>query len=201
MPRIPRKNRDLKLYVLRRDLFRVLGYILWVFALYMGAWSYNYNHPNYPHYRLIVGWKMAIWILFAVISGFLLFRIWKLFCDCTFSGIIEVASLSRSYSSSNDPGKGNDYDFRLNTYLTVRTESGKKRRIRFEQKPGFYLYYHEGNRVTHLHGLPYPVNTDPTAPHGYVCSACGAHHERFADRCHTCNHSLIDPQEICDREM
>lgn len=194
--KIPFQNRDLVRYVRRRDALRLIGYALWVALLIGGALSYNHNHQTYPDYRRMVGWRMAIWVLAAVASGFLIFRIWRFFTDRTFSGTIVTSALSRSYSASNDPGQGADYDFRLNTYLKVRTDQGKLRRIRFEQKPGFYLYYHEGNRVTHFHGLPYPVNTDPDASHGCVCSACGTHSKALVDRCPVCDHSIIDPKNI-----
>lgn len=196
MNRIPKTNRDLTWYILRRDLLRILGFLLWVGALYLGVRSYNTKHHYYPAYRLILGWRLALFLAIAVVSGILIFRMWRLFTDRTFAGVIETSSLSHSYNASSDPGKGGDYDFRLNTVLTVRTVDGKMRRIRFEQKKGFYQYYHEGNRILHLHGLPYPVNLDTKAKNGCVCSACGTHFEKPTSHCDTCRHSLIDPHEL-----
>ena len=194
--KIPQKNKDLIRYVWFRDAKRILGFLLWVAFMIGGALSYNHNHQTYPDYRRIVGWRMALWVLIAVVTGFFLFRIWKFFTDRTLTGTVVSSTLSRSYNASNDPGEGTDYDFRLNTYLKVRTDDGKIYRLRFEQKPGFYHYYHEGNHITHFHGLPYPVNTDHQAPHGYVCSACGAHYEQLHDRCPNCDHSMIDPRDV-----
>ena len=193
--RIPSKNRDLFRYVCRKDILRVLGYLLWIVAFYMGASSYNKKRPNSPDSRLIVGWKFWVYMLAVVVIGFFVFRIWKFFIDRTFAGEVQRSALSRSYSASQDPNSS-EYDFRLNTHLTVRTSNGKLRRIRFEQKDGFYQYYHEGNTVLHFHGLPYPVCTDPEAPYGYVCAACGHHHKGLDSHCAVCGHSLIDPKDL-----
>lgn len=194
--KIPKKNRDLANYVCRRDIIRLVCFALWVALLIGGALFYNYEHPSYPEYRRMVGWRMAVWATGSVVSGFLLFRVWKIFLDRSFSGTIIDAGLSRSWSASDDPGAATDYDFRLKTSLKVRTDKGRLRRIRFEQKPGFYLYYHEGERVAKLRGLPYPVNLDPTAKSGCVCSACGAWRREKAPHCEACGMSLIDPEEL-----
>ena len=195
MKKIPNQNKDLRRYVLRRDLARVLGYVAWIAVWYAAVAVYNGSHETYPDYRLIIGWKLWLWMAASVILGFFLFRVYRFFTDRSFCGRIEKAGLSRSYSASADPGEG-DYDFRLNTYLRIRTADGKRRRIRFEQKPGFYRYYAEGATVVHFHGLPYPVNTDPDAQNGWVCSACGAFTPEKQDTCEICRHTLIDPRNL-----
>lgn len=194
--KIPKKNRDLAIYVRRRDIIRLICFALWVVLFIGGALFYNYEHQTYPEYRRMVGWRMAVWAVGAVVSGFLLFRVWKIFLDRSFAGTIVDTGLSRSWSASDDPGAATDYDFRLKTRLKVRTDRGRLRRIRFEQKPGFYLYYHEGNRVVHFHGLPYPVNTDPLAKSGYVCTVCGRHSKDCIDLCPACRKSIIDPADL-----
>lgn len=205
---IPKQNKDLRRYVLRRKWMRVLWFLLWVTVLIVGALSYNNAHQTYPPERRILGWKLALWIAAAVVSGFFLFRLYRFFTDRTFCGYIERSALSHSYSSSADPGEAASYDFRLNTSLILRTDVGKRKRIRFEQKPGFYLYYHEGTYVCHLEGLPYPV-CDPsrrTLPEGitekdadaagYLCAACGMINPELARPCASCGHSLIDPEKL-----
>ena len=215
-PVIPKSNRDLKWYVIRRKSLQILLFLLWIAAFVFGALAYNNAHQTYPPERQIIGWRLVFWILASILSGFFLFRLPRLFTDRTFEGNIEVSGLSHSYSSSADPGAGSsvNYDFRLNTYLVVRTEDGKKKRIRFEQKPGFYIYYHEGTHVCHLRGLPYPIR-DPERMilpevkpgseeekafrhilNGYVCAACGTVNSSLDEPCSICGHSLIDPKEL-----
>lgn len=197
MDRIPKRYKDLRRYVMWRDARRIIGYLLWLGLWLGGALSYNYNHQTYPDYRRMVGWRMWLWMAVAAVSGFFLFRLWRFLTDRTFTGTVERAGLSRTYSTSGDPGAdGMEYDFRLNTYLKIRTDKGKVRRLRFEQKRGFYHYYDEGNCVAHFHGLPYPVNLDPAHPNGCVCSACGFWQEKYTPTCESCGHSLIDPTEI-----
>lgn len=196
--KIPKHNTDLRRHVLRRDLWRIFGCLLWVSMLIGGAIAYNNNHKTYPDYRRMVGWRMALWVALAVLSGFFIFRIWKFFTDRPCTGTVVVSGLSRSYTPSPDPGamNGVDYDFRTNTALRLRLDNGKHRRLRFEQKPGFYLYYHEGERVAKFRGLPYPINLDPDAKSGCVCSACGTWKKEKASHCDACGRSLIDPKEL-----
>jgi hypothetical protein len=124
-----------------------------------------------------------------------IFRIWRFFTDKTYRGRIVSNDNSRSYTQSQDPGSA-EYDFRLNTKLKILDDDGKVHRTRFEQKNGFYTYYYEGNEIVHLHGLPYPINLDPTGKDGCVCAACGTWYETKKDICDVCNHTIIDPKKL-----
>lgn len=196
--KIPTKNNDLRRHVLRRDLLRIVGSLLWCAVLIWGAVAYNNNHKTYPDYRRIVGWRMVLWVVLAVVTAILIFRLWRLFFDRTYVGTVERAGLSRSYSASPDPGgmNGVDYDFRTNTALRLRLDNGKLRWLRFEQKSGFYHYYYEGERIAKLRGLPYPLNLDPKQSKGCVCAACGAWKKEFTPSCDVCGMSMIDPREL-----
>jgi hypothetical protein len=132
-------------------------------------------------------------------------------------GVILEAGIARGYTSSRDPGASNpvDYDFREYTRLVIQTPNGKRRRIRFEQKPGFYLYYYPGTYVCRLPVFPYPLrdpqrsgepprgesrlgekaNDDLSG--GYLCIACGSLNNRsLSEPCGRCGHSLVDPKEF-----
>ena len=196
--RIPSKNTDLRRYVLRRDILRIVGWLSWNVLLIGGAIVYNYNHQTYPPERRIVGWRMMLWVALAVVSGILIFRLWRLFTDRAYVGTIVTSELSYTYAASPDPGtmNGVDYDFRTNTAIRLQLHNGKLQRLRFEQKSGFYFYYHEGERVAKLRGLPYPVNLDPEAKYGHVCSACGAWRQNAPPHCEVCGFSLIDPHDL-----
>jgi len=213
---IPKRNGDLRAYVLRRKWMQVVAYLVWIAVFLAGALVYNAAHQTYPPEKLMLGWRLLLWMLISAASGFFLFRIYRLLTDRTFEGRVERSGLSHTYTSSADPGGANaiSYDFRLHTYLVIRTDSGKKKRIRFEQKPGFYLYYYEGSYLCHLSGLPYPV-CDPSRAcrpekrkrrgveermddpsEGYVCAACGFMNKSLDEPCDRCGHSLIDPSEL-----
>ena len=195
MKKIPQKNADLRRYVFWKDARRLVLFLLWTSALIAGALSYNANHQTYPSHRLILGWKLALFVAATVLSGILIFGVWRLFAR-TVEGTVEASGLSRSYSASKDPGRSLHYDFQINTALRIKTDRNKIKRIRFEQKDGFYHYYHEGTRIVRLRGLPYPINLDPDAPHGYVCAACGGMAQTTEDGCPLCGYSLIDPKEL-----
>ena len=214
--RIPKENRDLRRYVLRRRCLQIGGYLLWTAALVWGALAYNAAHATYPPHRLILGWKLAVWIGVVLLSGFFLFRVPGTIRGRGFVGRVKTSGLLHSYTHSADPGAADpvDYDFRLHTALLVETENGKRRRVRFEQKPGFYLYYYEGARVCKLSGLPYPLR-DPSqkvaAPpstgkgddlsNGHLCVACGMLNKHGRQPCAGCGLSLIDPFALFgDRE-
>ncbi len=199
--KIPQQNKDLRRYVLRNDILRVFLYLSWVALWCFSAWFYNDRHRTYEEARKILGWKLFFLIAAAVISGFFIFRIWKFFTDRTFLGVIEGSDLSHAYSSSGDPTaikgiRGSKSDFHLYTVLKVRLPNGKRMRIRFVQKDGFYLYYYNGQRILHFHGLPYPVRTQFDEDQGYLCAACGRIYKTHEPYCESCHHSLIDPRDL-----
>ena len=213
---IPPKNRDLRRYVLRRRLLQLSGYLLWLAVFWFGAQGYNNSHQTYSPDRLILGWKLAVWMLAAAIVGFFLFRLWRFITQRGMEGQVEKSGLAHSYTSSGDPGGGNsvNYDFRLHTRLVVRDSRGKRRRLRFEQKAGFYLYYYPGTQVCRLSGLPYPIrNPEQTGSpreefgqgktahddlsNGYLCAACGnLNNHSLSEPCGLCGYSLVDPAEL-----
>ncbi|MBQ9759851.1 MAG: hypothetical protein IJW16_00720 [Clostridia bacterium] len=202
MYRIPKQYRDLRRHIFFTDLRRICLFVLWIAIFVASAIFYNYNHQTYADDRRIVGWRLVALIVFAVVTGFFLFRLWKFFTDRTYSGTIEFAGLTHTYTQSDEPYgfKPMSYAERTNTKLTVITKKQKKRRLRFEQKIGSYWYYADGQRIVHFHGCPYPINLDPTAPHGYICVACGRMHDRYIDECEYCYLSLIDPKVLAEEE-
>ena len=200
--KIPKKNRDLRIYVFRRDLMHWLLYALWMCVWIGGAIHYNQQHKTYPPERLLVGWRLILFILVITVVGFFLCRMRKMLADRTFVGTVERADNVRSYTTSNDPGAKNavSYDFRMNTSLCVRKPNGKKKKIRFEQKDQFYTYYYPGTPILHYHGLPYPIRTDGKTDLGYLCVACGRIRDTKDEACDVCGHSLIDPADVCIKE-
>ena len=209
---IPSNNRDLRRYVARNLVLRLMGYVVWIAAFWLGAQGYNDSHQTNPPEQRIVGWRMAVWMMAAAAIGFFLFRLWRLITQRGLEGRIEKSKLSHSYASSADPGAGNsiNYDFRMHTYLVIRDKRGRRRRIRFEQKSGFYLYYYPGSYVRRFAGLPYPVRDPRQIPmiegkgdnhddlsNGYLCVACGNLDNRdLKVPCGRCGYSLIDPAEV-----
>ncbi len=200
MIKIPKNNQDLRRYVLGKDLRRLGLYAVWIALWYGGARAYNYNHQTYSPDRLMIGWKLFFWMLASAFLGFFLFRIYAFFTDRTYRGTILTSGLSQSYEGSKDPGflKSADYDFRLNTDLRIQRDDGKRKRLRFEQKNGFYFYYYEGTEVIKFHGLPYPVaigNRNAHSKHR-MCVACGQVNGTEEHRCQTCFHTLIDEEAL-----
>lgn len=201
MLKIPPKNKDLRRYVLFKDLRKLMLYALWLAIWYFGAYAYNQNHQSYPPERRMMGWKLLLWMLAAALLGFVLFRIWTIFTDRSYRAVITRSGLSQSYEASRDPGLHNatDYDFRLNTALQIqKLGKSKKSRIHFEQKLGFYFYYYEGTEIVKLHGLPYPIAVGSEHPDAKkrICAACGQIATGEETRCQICAHTLIDPQDL-----
>ena len=201
MIRIPKQNKDLRRYAIKKDVLRILGYLIWLTVWYLGAHFYNQNHQSYPAHRLVLGWKLLLWMLISAALGFVLFRVWLLFTDHTYCAVILRSGLSQSYEASRDPGLSNalDFDFRLNTALHLqRLPSKRKKSLHFEQKLGFYFYYYEQTTIVKFHGLPYPIavagkHTDAPA---HICSACGQMASESRERCERCGFTLIDPAQI-----
>lgn len=201
MIKIPSRYNDLRRYVFFRDLRKIVLYLLWLTIWYLGAYAYNQNHQKYPPERLMMGWKLAIWMMASALLGFFLFRIWTFFTDRSYRAVIQVSGLSQSYEASKDPGLHNttDFDFRLNTALLIKKNGKRKNsRLHFEQKMGFYFYYYEGTEITKLRGLPYPIATGNQHPDAKkrICAACGQISTEEESHCQVCDHSLIDPKEL-----
>ena len=213
--RIPHDNRDLIRFVRWQRIRRIGGYLLWLTIFLLSAWFYNDAHQTYPPERRMVGWRLAVLMFAAAVTGFFIFRMWKFFSHRTVEGRIEQSALSHTYTTTDDPGqmKTINYDFREHTYLIVRTDKGKKRRIRFEQKTGFYLYYYPGSYICRFSELPYPI-CDPARrcrpdveqtraaqrhhddlSEGRICVACGFLN-RGHEICDRCGLSLIDPKDV-----
>lgn len=199
MPTIPSKNADLRRYVLKKELRRILLYLLWLITFYAAAVSYNLNHQTYAPEKRMEGFKMVLWMLIAATIGFFLFRIYEFFTLRAARGTVLTSRLSHTYTTTNEPLHGRrdgGYDFRLHTALILQKPNGKKQRLRFEQKTGSYQYYHEGADLIRFRSLPYPIHLDPSSPNGFVCVACGRMHKTLQSHCDQCGLSLIDPKDI-----
>ncbi len=197
-PKIPERNRDLRRLVLRRRLTKAGLYLLWLTALYIGAQSFNAGHEHHP----MRGWQLALWFGIGAVIGFLLLRMWVFLTDRPFVGTVSRSGLSHDV-------KGDD--FRLNTAIRlIDDRTGKRRRMRFEQKEGFYLLYHEGVRVCKLPFLPYPLPDPATVPvpetngdnktdartGGAFCVVCGRINRPGAETCDSCGFSIIQPEQV-----
>lgn len=194
--KIPIKNKDLRRYVFKNGLVRVMLFLVWMTLGIMGMIFYSYRNTSASNPHPLGGWKLPLLLAALVIIGFFLFRLHLFFKDRAFSGKIISSDNLHDYSSSKDPRatKSIQYEFRLNTSIRVLDQKGKKHRLRFEQKEGFYHYYYEGSHVVHFHGLPYPVRTDEVQ--GYICAACGRIYKPLQPSCEVCGHSLIDPKDL-----
>ena len=197
-----KKYPALRRHAIKKDAVRLSLYLLWLLAWLFGALGYNAGHQKDPLHRGITDWKLALWMLAAALIGFFLFRVYKTLLHPTVSGVILRTGLSHSYTHGE--GSGSEtvvYDFRHRTVLHLRTDKQKKRRVRFEQKTGSYLYYQAGEQILRFHGFAYPLNLNPTAPHGYVCISCGRIHSQYTEHCEGCALPLIDPKELNSRKQ
>ena len=201
MIRLPQKNRDLRRYVLKKELRRILLYFLWLGIFLGAALSYNHNHQTYPPERRMEGWRLIVWMLIAAVIGFFLFRIHQFLTRRACRGTVLLSKLSHTYTVTEDPlhaARDGGYDFRLHTALIIQKPNGKKQSLRFEQKIGSYQYYQEGADLIRFRALPYPVNLGGDPKNGFVCVACGRMHKSYQEHCDQCGLSLIDPRELCE---
>ncbi len=179
---------------LKNDLKRIIGYAVWILLWYLAAYSYNDNHKTYPDYRRIIGWKLALWMVGSVIIGFFLFRIYRFLTMRMLTGTVKHYRIAHSYTASGLGGEDSseDSEFRTDTKLILLTDGGKKRRLRFEQKPGFYLYYAEGTRILRFRGFPYPLALDKSET---VCLLCGTLAKKGQTVCERCDSELVVNQK------
>ena len=196
--RIPKGHNDLVRYARRKQWRRGLGYLIFLGLWLYTALSYNQNHMTYPPVRRCVGGRMVLWMGVGILLGFLLFRIYRFYTQRTIAGTIESDRTAHTYTSSSDPGAFQpvNYAERVHVVLRIKGDDGKTRRVRFEQKTGFYQYYRQGQRVVRLAELPYPVHLDGDKADGSVCAACGEFHQSEQPTCEKCGRTLIHPREF-----
>ena len=95
MFRIPGRNADVLRYVRKRRARRLLLFGGWIALLTLAAVYFNQTHRA-SVLPQIIGWRLLIWIAFALISGIFFFRIPSLFTDRSFEGEIIRSSLSHT---------------------------------------------------------------------------------------------------------
>lgn len=201
MKRVYQKYPALRWRAIKKDALRLSLYLLWLLAWLLGALGYNAGHQKDPLHRQITDWKLALWMLAAALIGFFLFRVYKTVLHPTVLGVITKTGFSNAYThGEGTKGESISYDFRRRSVLYLTTDKQKKRRVRFEQKTGSYLYYQTGERILRLHGFAYPLNLDPSAPHGYACIGCGRIHKELLPECEKCALPLIDPAALTKPE-
>ncbi len=189
--KLPKQNKDLFYTVLWQDIRRVVLFFLWIAVWYLGAYSYNQNHQTYPPERLMQGWKLALWMLGAAVTGIFVFRIYRFLTDRTITGTVLESTTVRSDRAPSDTDSTADTEVCLYTKLKIRTSVGKIRRIRFEQKPNSYAYYAVGTRVVRFHGLSYPLSLDPKDPPLFACAHCGHISQKEGEFCENCGKSIV----------
>lgn len=201
MKQVYEKYPALRRRVIKKDALRLSFYLLFLAAWLFGALGYNAEYQKDPLHRGITDWRLALWMLAAVLIGFFLFRVYKTVFHPTVLGVIAKTGFSNAYThGEGTKSESMEYDFRRRSVLHVTTDKQKKRRVRFEQKIGSYLYYQTGERILRLHGFAYPLNLDPSAPHGYVCVGCGRIHKEHLPECEKCALPLIDPAVLTKTE-
>ncbi len=221
MTALPSRNTDLLRRVRRTRARRLLLFAGWVAVLVLAAVFFNNSHRG-SVLPQITGWRMWVWVAFALLSGALLFRVFSIFTDRPFEGEIIRSSLAHTYSASDgEKSEDETANFRVQTALRVRCTDGKIRKLRFEQKPGFFLYYHEGNHICKFAGLRYPLADPASMPplthplktadedttgktvvdpsRSYLCVCCG-HFYPTPTVCEDCKLTLIDPKEVFPKE-
>lgn len=196
---IPARNQDLRRLVLRRRLIRLGLYLLWLSVLLVGANRFNASHTLHP----LSGWRLAAWLGGGAVIGFVLLRTYRLLTDRSFVGTVRRAGIARR-------AKGDEVSLQTTLRLTDET-TGRRHRLRFEQRDGFYMLFHEGVRVCKLSGLPYPLPDPQTVPDltasaadrsalakpaDRFCVVCGRCESPFAERCTGCGYSLIHAEEL-----
>lgn len=196
--RIPQEHRDLIRYVRRKQWRRALGCLLFLGLWLYTALAYNREHATYSPEKRFVGGRMALWMGVGAVLGFFLFRIYRFVTQRTVAGTIFAEKTSHTYASSADPGafRPVQYAERIHVVLRIKGTRGKTRRVRFEQKNGFYRYYAHGARVVRFAELPYPVRLDADETTGLVCAACGEWHTAEHTHCEKCGHTLLRPEEL-----
>lgn len=182
--------RDLQRYRRLKYCIRALGFVGWIAVWLLSALSYNSSHRTYPPERLMVGWKLVLLAVGAIVTGVFLFRLTRLMTlSKTVQGTVIKSATFRVYAPSDDPKRILQYDFRTMKKLTIQSADRRKHRLMFEEKDGFYNYYSEGTQVCRIAGFPYPI---AMKGENVLCICCGHLNPIGNTVCDLCDHGLVE---------
>lgn len=189
--------KDLRAYIGRKYFLRIAGYILWVVV-----WIFNYLYYMQDKQRVQILPTILLGV-FVLVGGIFLFRINACIAESTYSGTLESTTIHRNFGR----GRSMDGKFSLDEYtylkMTVRTSSGKRKRIRVQIfDNGFSGYYTDGCGIISIKGLNYPLSQKPAVSGTRICAVCGftalpndsgliRPDGTVVNSCPSCGHTLI----------
>ena len=203
--KIPKENKDLRRYALLKQAKRAIGFFVYcaIFALaYLFYLKGDLREPLPPVLLLI-------FVAAVLISGAFIFRLGSFLSERSVSGTVRSIKLTRNYGRGITRSAGFSLDFHTFLKMTVVDDNGKKHRVKIQLfDDGFDGYYAEGETIAAFRGLNYPLAIDAEHRGEHICTVCGVRcydkdrgdgsfvRHNKGDLCHSCNHTMIDVEEM-----
>ena len=204
---IPKQNRDLRKYALRRSIMPPALYVAYITFFAYAFYFYLVRRPK--NLGIIPWWVHLIYALAIVVSGFVVFRLGRCLTDKNMTGRIEDYKVTRNYGRGLSRKAGTVMDFHTYIKITVINENGKKRRVTAQLfEDGYDGYYKSNGFLVKYKGLNYPICRESEEEGIHICTVCGVrtfykegkaiHGEAQPEIrdglviCRSCGHTLIN---------
>lgn len=208
---IPSENTDLKKYAVMKHAWRMIGYAAYILVMFCAfVFFVTGRHEDAEPLKI---WVYPVFTAAVFVSGWFIFNVTLFFSDRTVMGVITDMSFDRQYGRGLNRSGGATVDDHTYIKITLRTPTGKRKRIKVKLfDDGYDRYYKEGATIVKLRGLNYPLCPESEREGVHLCPICGvrtyykegktvhgeAEPELFEGLilCRSCRHTLIDTDSL-----
>lgn len=179
---------DIRRVMTFRHIRLIVLSVIWYTALFISFSSFHFyfNNEGIPSVNL------SIFILVFVMAPFFYFKIYRIFTEHSYSGVVEeVEMVYKSIPLETNKFKLRNAEF---CEIIIRSENGIKHRYSFPDNNGkndFYHYYHVGDRVCYLKFMRSPYNFNNDESFSVMCVNCNTLDLQNRETCFKCGLTLF----------
>ena len=212
---IPKENADLRKYAFWHNWWRPIAFVAYIAVLF-AAFAF-FVLGRHEDIEPLKWWVYPAFTAAVLVSGWFIFNVKRFFFDRNVSGVISEMSFERNFGRGLNRSAGVTIDDHTYVRMTVKTDTGKRKRIRatlFDD--GYDGYYAEGREIIKFRGFNYPVCIESEKNGSHLCVVCGvrtfykqgkmihgeAEPARLGDLiiCRSCGHTLLKIEEETETE-
>ena len=179
---------DIRRTMTFRHIRLIVLSVIWYTAIFISVSSFRF----YFNTEGVSSVNLSVFILIFAIMPFFYFKIYRIFTEHSYSGIVEdVEMVYKSIPSETNRFKIREAEF---CEITIRSENGIAHRYSFPDftgKSDFYHYYHVNDRVYYLKFMCAPYNFDHDESFSVMCVNCGTLDLQNRETCFKCGLTLF----------
>ena len=195
---VPKLNDKLTKYA-KTKMFKCVAYY-GAYIVFLSAAFGSFVNNRHEDAEPLPIWSAYVFATFVLISGWWLFNMNRVIFERTISGRITQYTIKRNYGRSISRNASFIIKEFTYIYLTITTDSGKRRHIKVQLfDDGYDGYYKEGDTIVRYRGLNYPISIQSELDHAHLCPVCGVrtyyNENRHIDR--TQSPDFVDGWIVC----